>query len=297
MVNSLRGTPMSIKAGRGSADHAGMPTKKMSLLDAGTCRTCGAAIPARTTAMYDSESMTVCCVSCGTAARAAEGSGDPAWDGTIPGAGRQREYERRRAKRQTEVDARWGRLATMVRLMGDEPPTAASARSGVDAARVVAVLLERHAGSSLVTLHSRRIPHGSSVIDHLVVAPSGVWVVESASHRGRVECRDSGSRRRPDPRLVVAGRDHSELVTALDRPVKAVRAALEPLGLAIAPVHPAIVFVQADWGLFGKPFTIDGVQVVWAKRLINAVTEPGPWDRRVIDAVARQLSAALPPHR
>ncbi|MGD9998546.1 MAG: nuclease-related domain-containing protein [Ilumatobacteraceae bacterium] len=220
-----------------------------------------------------------------------------AWAGSIPGAGRQREYERRRAKRQSEVDQRWGRLATMVRLMGDEPPSTVSPRTGVDGARVVAVLLERHAGDELVTLHARRIPHGSTVVDHLVVAPSGVWIVGAESTRGRVECRDTGTRRRPDHRLVVAGRDRTELVSALERPVKAVRAVLEPLGLAIAPVHPAIVFVQAEWGLFAKPFEIDGVHVVWAKRLIHAVTEPGPWDRGVIDAVARQLSAALPPAR
>ncbi|MBI5088005.1 MAG: NERD domain-containing protein [Actinobacteria bacterium] len=274
-----------------------MPTKKLSLRYAGTCRSCGAALPARTTALYDPESMTVSCISCGAAATPTTPAEGRIWDGSVPGAGPQREYERRRAKRQAEVDERWGRLATMVRLMGDDPPSAMTARSGVDGERVIAVLLERHAGESLVALHGRRIPHSPAVVDHVVIAPSGVWVVDAEAHRGRVELRDTGSRRRPEHRLYVGGRDQTELITGLERRVKAVRAALEPLGLAIAPVHPVLVFVQADWGLFGKPFDIDGVHVVWAKRLIQAVTEPGPWDRSVIDAVARQLSAALPPNR
>jgi hypothetical protein len=40
-----------------------------------------------------------------------------------------------------------------------------------------------------VVLHDRRIPGRRSNIDHLVIARSGVWVVDTKRYRGKVERR------------------------------------------------------------------------------------------------------------
>jgi len=275
-----------------------MPTKKMSLRYAGTCRSCGVALGARTMALYDPDSMTVTCLQCGsaTATDVAEPAGQviPIDRGT-PGASPQREYQRRRAKRETQVEERWGRLASIVKLMSDDPPSTTAWRRGAEGERLLAAHLERSLGESVITLHSRRVPHSRADIDHLVIAPSGVWVVDTKNYQGRVEHRVLGSRRAPDHRLFVSGRDQTALVTGVHGQVEVVRTALAPLGLAVAPIHPALLFIDSDWGLFAKPFAIDGVRVMWAKRLSQAIAEPGPLSADSVQAIARQLSAALPP--
>jgi hypothetical protein len=256
------------------------------------------ALGARTVALYDSDAMNVSCLDCG-ATRAAVVAEPAAQvltvDRGVPGAGPQREYMRRRAKRETQIEERWGRLASIVKLMSDDPPSTTAWRKGAEGERLLAAHLEHSLGDSAVTLHSRRVPHSKADIDHLVIAPSGVWIVDTKNYQGRVEHRVLGSRRTPEHRLYVNGRDHTELVTGMDRQVHAVRTALAPLGLMVAPVHPALLFIDSDWGLFGKPFEIHGVKVLWAKRLSQAIAEPGPWDADTVQAVARQLSAALPP--
>jgi Nuclease-related domain len=216
-------------------------------------------------------------------------------DRGVAGAGPQGEYQRRRTVREAQIEARWGRLASLVKLMSDEPQTTTSWRKGAEGERQLAAHLDRVLDDSAVTLHSRGVPQTLADIDHLVVAPSGVWVVDTKNYTGRVERRDLGSRRAPDPRLYVNGRDRTTLIRGLDRQVKAVRIALEPMDLSIAPVHPTLLFIASDWGLFGKAFEINGVRVLWAKRLCQGILEPGPWDQTVVEAVASQLSTALPP--
>jgi Nuclease-related domain len=270
-----------------------MPTKKMSLRYAGTCRSCGVALGARTMALYHSDSMTISCLECGDttfdpAALA------PSIDRGTPGAGSQHEYQRRIANREAQIEQRWGRLASIVRLMSDEPQSTAAWKKGADGERRLGAHLERELGGSAILLHSRRVPHSSADIDHIAVAPSGVWIVDAKNHKGKVERRDLGGRRNPDPRLFVNGRDHTSLVSGLSRQLSAVSTALEPLDSASPPIHRVLLFTDSDWGLFGKPFAINGVWVLWAKRLCQLILEPGSLEPDTVDAVVRHLSAALP---
>jgi hypothetical protein len=201
----------------------------------------------------------------------------------------------RRGGRDAQIEQRWGRLAMLISLMGNEPPSITACRTGAAGHGVLAAHLDDALDDSVIVLHGRRVPHGPATIDHVVVAPSGIWLVGAEVSAGRVERRSVGTRRHPDARLFVGGRDSTQLVHDAARQVRAVRGAIEPLGLAIAPIHPALVFVGSDWGLFAKSFEIDGVLVTRTKRLVQAIGHEGPWTDEVMRAVARQLAAALPP--
>ncbi|MGI8806579.1 MAG: hypothetical protein ACR2KK_01750, partial [Acidimicrobiales bacterium] len=48
---------------------------------------------------------------------------------------------------------------------------------------------------------------------------------------------------------------------------------------ADVPVRPGLCFVDAEWGLFAKPFELDGVLVTWAKALRERLGQPGPYTR------------------
>jgi hypothetical protein len=144
-----------------------------------------------------------------------------------------------------------------------------------------------------VVLDDRRVPGTKVAVTHIVIAPSGVWVVEAKDLEGRVERRDVGGWFRVDERLFVAGKDRSQLVDGLDRHVMATESLLAQAGLASVPVHAALCFVNSDWGWFAKPFSLGGVWVTWPERLTELVLEWKAIPDSEFDSLARAVAARL----
>ena len=78
----------------------------------------------------------------------------------------------------------------------------------------------------VASVHDRAIPGSRAVIDHIVIGPSGVYVIDTNTHRGSVERRDN--------RLIVDERDRTDLAIAMSHRVGAVSAALSDLRLPIS---------------------------------------------------------------
>jgi len=95
--------------------------------------------------------------------------------------------------------------------------------------------------------------------------------------------------------LVVGTRDQTKLVQGVHKQVDLVRAALEAAGSADVPVRGALCFVEADWPLLGGSFVIDGVGVLWPKKLAEQLATPGALDDATTERVHRTLAAAFPP--
>src|SRR5205823_3792631 len=89
--------------------------------------------------------------------------------------------------------------------------------------------IEREVGERVIALHDRIIPGARGAnIDHLFVAPNGVWVVDAKSYKGKVEKRDVGPFWREELELYVGGRNRTNVANGIGLQLKAVRAALEP---------------------------------------------------------------------
>jgi hypothetical protein len=144
-----------------------------------------------------------------------------------------------------------------------------------------------------VVLDDRRIPGAKAVLNHIVVAPSGVWVVEAKECDGRVERRDVGGWFKVDERLYVGGKDRSHLVDGLDRHVIGVENLLAQAGLSSVPVHAALCFVSSEWGWFAKPFSLGGVWVTWPERLTELMLEWRAIPDSDFDSLARAVAARL----
>jgi hypothetical protein len=144
-----------------------------------------------------------------------------------------------------------------------------------------------------VVLDDRRIPGAKAVLNHIVVAPSGVWVVEAKDCDGRVERRDVGGWFKVDERLYVGGKDRSHLVDGLDRHVIGVENLLAQAGLSSVPVHAALCFVSSEWGWFAKPFSLGGVWVTWPERLTELMLEWRAIPDSDFDSLARAVAARL----
>ena len=116
-------------------------------------------------------------------------------------------------------------------------------------------------------------------IDHLVVAATGIWIVDAKSYRGKVEQRDVGGLFRSDKRLFVSGRDRSTLASGLFKQTFAVLTALDGIALDV-DVMAALCFVDSEWALFAKPFLQGGVLVTWPKMLCKAISQAGLLEQR-----------------
>jgi hypothetical protein len=173
---------------------------------------------------------------------------------------------------------------------GDAVPQLTASRHGAEGAREVAARLDRVAGDAVGVLHDRRVEGERSHIDHVVVAPSGVYVVSSMLYDGRVERRDKGTLRHVDLRLWIGNRDRSHLLDGVARQTTAVRRAV---GMAV-PVHGVLCFVGSDWGVLMRPFHVMGVLVTWPRALVRQVQARGPLGPSVAQ-LALELDSMFPP--
>ena len=224
----------------------------MSLARADRCAECDAELPAGTRAYWLRTSRMVVCTTChaGTSAtvatpgvvRAAEPEtptssvGGVASDHPhdIAGGSAQREYDKRSAResarkqQRVDDDAEWrrrlkeqrpvlGRFVMAVTpkpQVGPESRSTAAWKTGAEGERRVAEVLADTA--DIEVLHDRLVPgRRAANIDHVVVGPSGVFVVDAKKYKGRIEVRDVGGLFRSDRRLYVNGRDRTKLVDAV----------------------------------------------------------------------------------
>jgi hypothetical protein len=76
-----------------------------------------------------------------------------------------------------------------------------------------------------------------------------------------------------------------------------VRRACGSLASDHALIRPTLCFVGAEWGWFARPFTVDGVRVIWPQELCAVMTGAGALGPARVDALARRLSDVLGPSR
>jgi hypothetical protein len=273
-----------------------MDSKRIRLRYPATCARCGAGLAKGEQAWWTAQDHAVTCIAC-----AEEPTTVPTNDSDVPpspvtitrgvaGGSAQREYERRHQHDRDRVAHQWGRLAGVVEFLRDEPQTTTAWAKGAQGERWVAHRLDTLEVNGVVLMHDRKDPASRGNIDHLAVASSGVWVIDAKNLSGIVEVRNKGSWLTPDRRLYVGGRDRTKLINGLAWQVTAVRHALGDLGEVA--IHP-VVCIIAEWPLLPQAFELDGVQVLWPRRLAKLIAKPGPITN--IDPITDRLAAKLAP--
>ena len=222
-------------------------------------------------------------------------------DADRAGESAQREYERRRNKRESGVRARHPRLGGLILALSDEPQLTVAWARGAVGERRVAETLDSLRSDEVIVLHDRRIPRSKANIDHLVVASSGIHIVDAKRYKGRIEIRGSGSLFRPGPnKLFIGGRDKTSLVDAMGKQVAAVESVIAdlldpPLDPEVRLINPALCFVEAEVGWFAKPMVLDGVAITWRTELAKVIAQPGPLSPEHVLALGTRLAERLVP--
>jgi hypothetical protein len=187
-------------------------------------------------------------------------------DVNAPGTSAQREYERRTAKDDQRRQDEWGRLAGFVKAVTPEKQSTKAWSSGAAGEAAVGARLDGLASESIRVMHDRRIPRSKANIDHIVVTPGGVWVIDTKRYAGKApEKRVEGGIVRPRVELLIyRGSDKTKLVDGVLKQVSHVQAAVGDV-----PVFGVLCFVDSDWGFFADAFTVNGVHVVWPRKLAS----------------------------
>jgi Nuclease-related domain len=134
------------------------------------------------------------------------------------------------------------------------PDAVAWRRGAVGERRTARLLgpLERHGWA---VLHDLAVPHSRANLDHLVIGPGGVFVIDSKQYRGRFQLDPSGrlwhGRYPLAPTLEVVSFEADQAAQILPDP-----------GVAVVPIV-AVHGAQVPWG----KVVVSGVPVVSARRL------------------------------
>lgn len=288
-----------------------MAERQIKLRWASSCGRCSADLAAKKAAWWDDEQKTARCLECPAATEEGEPASQMIARGTAGGSA-QRKYEQKskrelaRKQARVEADAQWretvnqkhpivGRIITATNPKPAITPESHATRAwgtGADGERRLGDYLDGCEG--VIVLHDRRVKGTKGNIDHLVVSPLGVSIVDAKHYSGKVEKRDLGGWFRSDERLYVDGRDRTKLITGMRWQFDAVRSALgEEDGV---DVFPFLCFVGAHWPLlFARPLVVRGVNVTWPTKLGEHLAASGPLDAEQIATTAEKLAIALPP--
>lgn len=297
--------------------------RELRLRYAGDCRECGTLLAAGTRARWSPDSRTVRCLACPTSRRPFEESAashvadvpeddTPNW-GTA-GASAQRRFEEQESRRRARLSTRWvavavlsvfgavggaifaavldvqatafvvlGAVLPVLKLL-TTPQHIDAWRSGAAGERAVGARLDRLRPSGVLTLHDRRVPGRRTNIDHIAVAPSGVYVVDTKNHAGKVSSTRDGLR--------VAGRRSDHMLTGVDSQMAVVRDVLDDQPLPADAIRGVLCFTRAE--LPWVRSTPKGIALLNPRGLARILRKPGPLTSDQVHHLATVLAQRLP---
>jgi len=261
--------------------------RRLQLRYAGRCGSCSASLPVGANAFYDPASKMVYCLNCDVTEV----------ESGVAGASARRENERRTSARESRIRSAHPKLGGLILALSDDPQSTKSWAAGAVGEEVLGIRLDGLVSSSVRVLHDRRMPRSRANIDHVVICPSGVFVIDAKRYKdARPSLRvEGGLFRARTETLTVGGRDKTALADGVHKQIDAVVDVLDLPGLDRIPVTGVLCFVDADWPLFGGSFMVDGLHVLWPAKAADLIRKPGELDDATIERVYLALARALPP--
>jgi hypothetical protein len=134
-------------------------------------------------------------------------------------------------------------------------------------------------------VHGCRLPDDEYRVDHVVVGPTGLWLVVVDHEPGHVRIAGRGDRRK----LTVDGVDQASRLKTTAAVGARFEAFLHAVELDWLDVSVALCFTHAKWNRRSRPPSVDGVHVTAAHSLVDAAAARGP----VSPADARRAATRL----
>ena len=164
-------------------------------------------------------------------------------------------------------------------------PEAAAWATGAEGERRTARVLRRLTDHGWAVLHDRGVPGSASNVDHVVIGPTGLFVIDSKLWRGRaVTVVDD---------VCYVGGWPLDTATTRWEAAHVFDVLLDELALAGTGVVPVICLHDA-WVRRGG-YHVDGVDIVGAGELVNYLQRGGPGllDQPAVERLAAAVAARL----
>lgn len=211
------------------------------------------------------------------------------------GAGARREAERRRTRREQTTREAHPHIGGLLFKVQTVPRGEKAWDTGATGEEVLGAHLAM-ASPEVIVLHDRRMPESRANIDHIAVAPSGVFVVDAKCYKGKIEVRKPPF---GDAVLVIGGRKKTKLVEGLRRQVDAVR---ERLGIIEqdVPVQGCFCFLNPEGQAGGsglpllRTLSIEGLPLYYPRKLSRRLNKTGPLGADQIAVLAEALVELFP---
>lgn len=203
----------------------------------------------------------------------------------VAGASARREGERRKANRERRVREKHPRLGGVILALAGEPEHEQTWAFGAGGEEHVAARLAKRLGADAVLLHDRRIRGSRANIDHIAIASSGVWVIDTKRYKGKVAVANPLF---GQPKLTIAGRDKSRLANGLAKQVDLVQAVIDQVESDLS-VRGVLCFVDAELPWLGT-LSFRGFQILHPERLARRIGKPGPVTSEAIQTLAAELA-------
>jgi hypothetical protein len=207
-----------------------------------------------------------------------------------------REHTLRRQNRIARLDRRFGRIGRWIGELSDGPQHERAWKQGSAGERQNAVRIEKLVRDQPVAfLHDRRVPGTRANIDHIAVAPSGIYVFDSKNAKGAVKVDWKGLFSRRRWFLYVGGRDRTSWVEAVERQMDVVQTQLRTTAFAGIPIHGALCMANSE-GLpwVGHP-ELRAIAICKPRHIAKRLRADGPLEVADIRSLHGLLAAALPP--
>jgi hypothetical protein len=220
---------------------------------------------------------------------------DPDFDLGTAGASGRREYERRRANRESKVREEHPHIGGLLLKVKEQPQHEKAWETGAAGEEALAAFLARRCPDVLV-LNDRRMAEGRANIDHLAVTPSGIYVIDAKRYKGKIEVR------KPfigEEKLVIGGRDKTKLIEGLSKQADAVRAGLAVIEKHV-PVSACLCFISPEGQSGGsgipllRTLSVSGFPLLYPRRLAKRLNQPGALGGDEALVVAEALSTLFP---
>ncbi len=169
--------------------------------------------------------------------------------------------------------------------------------TGADGEHDLASYLARRC-PDIPMLHDRRAPASRGNIDHIAIAPSGVYVIDCKRYKGKIEVSEpllGGGK----AKLKINGRDQTKLIEGLDKQVSRVRRAITEIEPEV-PIHGCLCFVApegflADSGLpLLRTLRIGGYPLYYPRRLAKRLNQSGALEPDHAVRLQAELAERLP---
>ena len=204
-----------------------------------------------------------------------------------------REHRRRKSNREVRTRQSHPLIGGLLLAWRGAPQSESAFHQGKLGERAIAAYLEKHTvRGEVILLHDRRMPGGYGNIDHLAIAPAGVFVIDAKNIKGKVRVAKPlfGA-----AKLTIRGRNRTKLIDGLDRQTHAVRGAITTSGHPEVSVQGVLCFTAAaDLPLLGT-LKMRGHFLLHRRALAKRLKKRGPLQPPTIDALARTLATVLPP--